>query len=363
MIDEIKFHFFEVGRGDSILVEIVAGETYYVLIDSNQLKRNGRYVNPAYDYLKSRGVNKLVAIIISHFHSDHIFGIEKFLDEFEIQQIYIPPILTRRSKVTDEMYDKIIGEIKRTSKGTNDEEILSEMRSLTKLVKFIKTNQNIVLELEGPENTIRLSNFEDRFAFALLPLAKFKGELFTKVLSDEFCLNTFSTQNDTSIAILMEIFGHKIVLAGDSTKKQWMEHRRQRRKYSNNIKAQFLKVPHHGSKEDNDLDVFEYILTDRFEECHIFISANGKTHPDDVIFDMINNYNLNPHCTNLAHQCVDDNLSLFLAIPGISLEALSFIYNYDVKGKPTQCQGDITLNINKNEYTIDHSTKLKCIYS
>ncbi len=41
-MNEITFHFFDVGHGDSILVEIHGDATHYIVIDTHKILQSGR---------------------------------------------------------------------------------------------------------------------------------------------------------------------------------------------------------------------------------------------------------------------------------------------------------------------------------
>lgn len=79
--------FFDVGQGDAALVETPSGK--HVLIDAGVWSpgyNSGRSV--IVPHLKSKGVNKLDAVFLSHPHADHIGGILDLMQEIPIKTIY-----------------------------------------------------------------------------------------------------------------------------------------------------------------------------------------------------------------------------------------------------------------------------------
>lgn len=81
-----------VGQGDCILIRTPYNQ--HVLIDgggdSVYWQERGRNVGleRVVPYLKHRGVEKLDAVILSHPHEDHLFGLLAVLDNFEVGAIY-----------------------------------------------------------------------------------------------------------------------------------------------------------------------------------------------------------------------------------------------------------------------------------
>lgn len=67
----MKIHFFDVGQGDSILLEWRwDGEDHFGIIDCNIYKEQ----NPLVKYLEKRDIKSLEFIVLSHFHYDHFSG-------------------------------------------------------------------------------------------------------------------------------------------------------------------------------------------------------------------------------------------------------------------------------------------------
>ncbi|MBA7489501.1 ComE operon protein 3 [subsurface metagenome] len=76
-----KIHFINVGEGDSILLEIQGKSA---LIDTGNLISGPRLVK----YLKEKGVEKLDYLIITHPHPDHIGGVFFILPMLKVEKIY-----------------------------------------------------------------------------------------------------------------------------------------------------------------------------------------------------------------------------------------------------------------------------------
>ena len=80
----VTVSFVDVGQGDSCLVS--AGKGANVLIDGGEEDSNAQLT----DFLRHRNVRSLDAVFVSHFHSDHIGGITKLIEQdFPIESVYM----------------------------------------------------------------------------------------------------------------------------------------------------------------------------------------------------------------------------------------------------------------------------------
>jgi beta-lactamase superfamily II metal-dependent hydrolase len=81
---ELTVYVLDVGQGDSIFLLSPSGKT--MLIDASE--------SSAYpvidDFLKNMEIGKLDAVIATHPHSDHIGGMEKVIENYDIGTFYMP---------------------------------------------------------------------------------------------------------------------------------------------------------------------------------------------------------------------------------------------------------------------------------
>ena len=104
--DNIKNHnsgklvvdFIDVGQGDSILIKSLDGTT--MLIDAGDNSEENRIVQ----YLKDQGIQKLDYVVGTHPHADHIGGLDAVIENFDIEQIYMP----KKSHTTKTFKDVLI---------------------------------------------------------------------------------------------------------------------------------------------------------------------------------------------------------------------------------------------------------------
>lgn len=80
-----KVHFIDVGQGDSILIQ---DEDTTLLIDAGD---NG-YEDFVVDYLKKQKIENLNHVIGTHPHADHIGGLDAVINEFTVDNFYMPKV-------------------------------------------------------------------------------------------------------------------------------------------------------------------------------------------------------------------------------------------------------------------------------
>lgn len=84
-VDELSVHYIDVGQGDSIY--ITSGDEG-MLIDCGESGDTDRVIS----YLDNMGVSKINYVVGTHPHSDHMGGMSKIVEHFEIGEMIIPHI-------------------------------------------------------------------------------------------------------------------------------------------------------------------------------------------------------------------------------------------------------------------------------
>lgn len=196
--NELRIDFVNVGQGDSMLIRTPMGRAYLVdggtNVPASQSKRESREL--IHNYLRDQGIRKLDGVVVTHWHNDHLGGINQVLSLYPVGQIW-----EIKSGFSSEMYKSY-------------EEITNR-----KKIRRITTTDGDILDWGN-----------ELFVQVLHPDHKIRGESNTEM-------------NNMSVVLLLR-YGHvQMLLTGDIEE----DAQREIVKYKNGLKTQIVKVPHHGS--------------------------------------------------------------------------------------------------------------------
>ncbi len=93
----LSVHLIDVGQGDSQL--IITPQQNVILIDAGDSLQGDRIAA----YLTRHGVNQIDHFILTHPHSDHIGGGLTILEQFQVSNVYLPPVVH-----TSQLYERIL---------------------------------------------------------------------------------------------------------------------------------------------------------------------------------------------------------------------------------------------------------------
>ena len=86
--DVLTVNFLDVGQGDSEFIQLPNGKC--MLIDAGISENSGRIVSK----ITELGYEKIDYLIATHPHADHIGGMKKIVESFDIGEIYMPKAAT-----------------------------------------------------------------------------------------------------------------------------------------------------------------------------------------------------------------------------------------------------------------------------
>lgn len=81
---DLTVYFLDVGQADCILIQLPNNEN--MLIDAGK-NNSGKYVT---DYINGLGIDTLDYVVGTHPHEDHIGGLDDVIDNFNIENLYMP---------------------------------------------------------------------------------------------------------------------------------------------------------------------------------------------------------------------------------------------------------------------------------
>lgn len=242
----LKIYFIDVGQGDSTLIQTPYGRN--ILIDGGG-SEFGTYdigENILLPYLLDRRINKLDYIVISHFDSDHVKGVFKVIEELEVSNI----IISRQGEVSENFkeFQKIVSD----------------------------KNVNIIIVKKGDYITI------DRLSYI-------------EILFPEDKLINENILNNNSIVMKFVSGNFDMLFTGD-IEKIAEDRLIELYKNTNKLKADILKVAHHGSKTSSTEEFIELVKP---EIGLIGVGKNNNFgHPNEEITERLKNNNIQIYRTD-----------------------------------------------------------------
>lgn len=229
-INETTLEFIDVGQGDSCLVStrdkvflIDAGGNVFGDFDVGE-----RIVLP---YLLKKGINKLDAVFITHFHEDHAEGVIPLIKNIRIENIFIGYENSKSHLYKEIMYNanKYNITISRISEGD-----------------LIHIDNNNIIEVLNPLPNGLADNIEN--------------------------------ENNLSLALILKSYGKSVFFTGDIEKE--VEYR-----IVNDIgqnKIDVIKVPHHGSLTSSTPELINIIKP---SYAVIQVGKNNFGHPNQEVIE------------------------------------------------------------------------------
>jgi competence protein ComEC len=215
----LKIHYIDVGQGDSILIQTPEGNT--MLIDGGPASSASNLVS----YIKKQGVTKINVIVATHPHEDHIGGLISVLNSFEVDNIIDSGV-----SHTTQIYKNYLSAIQ------------------SKNINFV--NWNLGQQFEIGQGAI----------FKIIgPLTKSSSDL-----------------NNSSIVIYLTYNNSSFLFTGDAESTEEGEIISS----GENLKADVLKVGHHGSSSSSSLKFLKAVSpTIAIISCG---AGNSYGHPHDI---------------------------------------------------------------------------------
>ena len=243
---ELKVHFIDVDQGDSILIEFPDNKT--MLVDAGPNSEETKLINYINNNLPNKTINYFVA---THQDEDHIGGADKIFENFNVLNFYRPNVFTNQEIVENAYIDA-------TEYNSGD---------FINMINGLKNEQNCESFVTFPhENLLNLNNDCPYSVKFLAPL-------------DE----TSTKSNDYSAVIMIEYLSKKILLTGDADAEI---EQRLINLYGDSLKADILKVAHHGSSDSTSINFMSKV-----KPTYAVISVgknNSYGHPTQNVLQILN---------------------------------------------------------------------------
>jgi competence protein ComEC len=220
----LSVHFIDVGQADSILVHTPSGNN--MLIDAG----NNDDGDTVTSYLSRHGVKRLDVLIGTHPHEDHIGGMDTVIHQYQIGKIYMPKV---------------------TSTTKTFEDVLQAIKN-----KGLKINSPIPGSMISLDSAVKVA--------ILAPNS-----------------SKYKDLNNYSIVIKISYDKTSFLLTGDAEK----ESEEEMLAKGFNLKADVLKVGHHGSNSSTSAAFLKAVAPKYAVIC--VGKGNDYGHPKQVILNRL----------------------------------------------------------------------------
>ncbi len=250
----LKITFINVGYGDSILIEELndSKPIFSMLIDGG-VPYMGTYCDsydcspgriPPFKYLQSRRIQSLDVLFLSHLHIDHVGGMPEVMQTCKFGYIW------SSCKLNELDY------LDNLNRAHIDNRIAKEMRTSLNLLADMQRIANIngkEIEVVGKRlATVELTDKLQANIFEVDPFLVSRTEKMVNNLlngtdqkAEKILMELDEIENNSSVALQLKYGDVKILLPADLPSSFWRRYNKE--PYS--LKADILKIPHHGQAD------------------------------------------------------------------------------------------------------------------
>ena len=233
--NKMIIHYIDVGQGDCILIQV---NNKNLLIDSGP-STNRKYL---LNYLKKINIKKFDYIIATHPHDDHIGNMDTIIKRYNVEKFYSPKVTT-----SSDTFDSLLSALV-------DKNL--KINVLKKGSSQINLGKNVTLKV-------------------LSPSKDFTSDNYSPIIKINFLNNSFLFTGDA------ETSDENLVLFEN-----------------NDLKADVLKVGHHGSSTSTSLDFLNSV------DPSVAIISVGKNnsygHPSQKVLSLLDESNIKTLRTDIS---------------------------------------------------------------
>ena len=269
---KLEVYFFDVGQADSILLRT---DNKVMLIDTGNsgdadtsFKIQNK-INLSHE-LNRLGITTIDYLVLTHPHEDHMGSAYKILKMFDVKELYANKLLPEEEWTA--YYRRFVSAL---------EESNTHLVTPTTL-----TNEELQQKVDDYNKTV--SSEDEKVVFN--PADYFRvgdtipfGNAKVTILAPSS--QTYSDTNDYSIVLLVEFEGVKLIFTGDAGKLAEQEIISYCFTNNINLKADILKVGHHGSRTANTKTFIEAV----HPKYAIIMVGQGNSYglPDEDVIERL----------------------------------------------------------------------------
>ncbi len=233
----LEVYFFDVGQADSILLR--QGENVMLVDTGNAGDADNSFkildkINLSHE-LQRLGISKINYLIATHPHEDHMGSMYKIINLFEVENVYANNILPESEQAG--YYKRFVSALENTNTHFISHTHLSEEEIKEKIREYNANVDESERITYNPEDYLRVGD--------VISLGEAKVTILAPNSPD------YSDTNDSSIVLMVEFQGIRILLTGDAGKASERDILQYVEQTGFNLKADVLKVAHHGSRTAN----------------------------------------------------------------------------------------------------------------
>lgn len=241
-----QVHLIDVEHGDALLIRFTNNQT--MLIDTGQEQYSDRVLSYIRQYMYIENLNKIDYLVLTHPDSDHVGSAKEVINTFQVDNIYRPKIYSISEK-----------DLPSSTEGYSTDNTLAYdeaiMAGYNKNCNMIYSEKDILLQLGGC-----------------------KVEFLSPKLS------SYSQSNNYSSVIMITYQTKKFLFTGDS---ETLIENQLIADYGDYLKADVLKVSHHGSNTSTSQEFLEYVKP---KYALISCENNSSLFPSTQVKQRLENY-------------------------------------------------------------------------
>lgn len=246
---QLEVAFLKVGKADAI---VATTPNCTMVIDTGESDDGGKVL----DYLSKKGIETIDYLVITHFDRDHVGGAERILNFSNVREVYQPDYEGER-----EEYDAYVQAL--TDRGTPVKKLRGEAVTLMM--------DDVQVTISPPQQ----ASYEEE------------------------------PDNDQSLVTRMQHGSKVLLLAGDAA----VERLAELLQGDMNLRADLLKVPHHGNYNDNSRAFLSAV-----RPAYAVICDSKKNEADEKILQALGQMNTRVLRTKDGDiLCVSDGQELTLS--------------------------------------------------
>jgi len=191
----LSVHFVDVGQADGTFISLPNGET--MVIDAGTNAAAEDFVS----YIRRTGTKKIDYVVGTHPHEDHIGGLDNVIDEFEIGEIYMPYAST-----DTESFEDVLEAIKR--KGENIHTAKSGVEILNTdgiKIEFVAPVSEFYEELNNYSAVVKLTYKDTSFLFMADAEKESEKEIYSDIKADVLKVGHHGSSSSTTNSFLKRV--------------------------------------------------------------------------------------------------------------------------------------------------------------